>query len=196
MSGHYTDFVNKSISAKEIVFEKIKDEDRELVKNVHLRHIKANIALLIPLGLVFAMCLIGFIKCVTIRHRSLFVDVLTIAAFAFGVGLTAYCLWSILGPVRLMRKGVVISHERIREMKDKRNGTFQYIFDIYLEDLDRTLMSYQVKKEVYEDIEPGDGVVLFKSLGKIKVLADPGRKGVMDVSRIKSGVDFKLSRRE
>lgn len=54
-------------------------------------------------------------------------------------------------------------------------------------------MSYQVDKEVFSSIEPGDGVVLLKARGKkkVKILADPKRRDVMDVSTIKSGVSTK-----
>ena len=93
----------------------------------------------------------------------------------------------------MIRKGVVLASQRIQEEKDNRNKTYQYVFDIYIEDSDQSLMSYQVDKEVFSSIEPGDGVVLLRARGKkkVKILADPMRRDVMDVSTIKSGVGTK-----
>ena len=59
---------------------------------------------------------------------------------------------------------------------------------IYLEDRDETLMSYSVSKVVFASVEPGDGVAVVKVGKKVMVLEDPERKGVMDVSKIKSGI--------
>lgn len=189
---HYADYVNKSVPASEIVFEKVRDEDKELVKKIHKVHIKANLGLLIPVSLVFLFCVYGFAVSVSTRVESRLFDVITVLVFALGIVLTAYVMWDILGPFRGIRKGVVLSSERIQEKKDNRNATYQYIFDIYMEELDKTLMSFQVKREVFENIAPGDGVILYKTIRKIKVLADPQRKGAMDVSRLQSGVDFKI----
>ena len=46
-------------------------------------------------------------------------------------------------------------------------------------------MSYSVSPEVFANIRPGDGVVVVKAGRKVKVFADPDRKGVMDVSNIR-----------
>jgi hypothetical protein len=62
------------------------------------------------------------------------------------------------------------------------------VFDIYFEDRDETLMSYTVDKEVSSAVEPGDGVIIARCGRRIKVFEDPDRKGVMDVSRIRSGI--------
>ena len=50
-------------------------------------------------------------------------------------------------------------------------------------------MSFPVDKEVYGDIDPGDGIILVKNIKKIRAFADPDRIAVMDVSRVRSGVD-------
>ena len=57
-----------------------------------------------------------------------------------------------------------------------------------MEDRDESLMSYPVSPEVFSEIQPGDGVVILKIGRKIKVMRDPLRVGVMDVSNIRSGV--------
>jgi len=43
-------------------------------------------------------------------------------------------------------------------------------------------------KEVSSAVEPGDGVIIARCGRRIKVFEDPDRKGVMDVSRIRSGI--------
>ena len=60
--------------------------------------------------------------------------------------------------------------------------------DIYLEDKDETLMSYSINQDVFASVEPGDGVAVVKVGKKVLVLEDPDRKGVMDVSNIRSGI--------
>ena len=61
-------------------------------------------------------------------------------------------------------------------------------FDIYMEDKDESLMSFSVSPEVFKEVEPGDGVLVVKAGRKVRVMPDPDRKAVMDVSRIRSGV--------
>ena len=46
----------------------------------------------------------------------------------------------------------------------------------------------QASSRGVESVNPGDGIVIYKTLRKVKALPDPERKGVMDVSKIKSGV--------
>ena len=49
-------------------------------------------------------------------------------------------------------------------------------------------MSFVVSQEVFSQVEPGDGVLVVKPGRKVKVMLDPERKAVMDVSNIKSGI--------
>ena len=87
-----------------------------------------------------------------------------------------------------IRKGVVLAASREQENKDGRNTSYQFVFDIYMEDKDETLMSFVVSQEVFSQVEPGDGVLVVKAGRKVKVMQDPERKAVMDVRNIKSGI--------
>ena len=79
----------------------------------------------------------------------------------------------------------MLSSTRSGENLEGRNAAYQFVFDLYLEDRDETLMSYSVDKEVSSQAQPGDGVIIAKCGKKIKVFADPDRKQVMDVSHYK-----------
>ena len=105
-----------------------------------------------------------------------------------GAVITGKQIYDLIGGYKGILRGVVLASQRVQEQKDNRNYTYQYVFDIYFEEKEQTLMSYAVSKEVFEVVNPGDGVILVKVGGKIKVLEDLDRKGVMDVSNIKSGI--------
>lgn len=190
MNEHYSDYVKKNISPSDIVFEKVEGKDTALIKEIHKKHIRTNRGLLILLFIAFAAIFAFFVFSLIYRASTVFIDVFTLAvSFAILAGLFYY-IYEILGPIRKIRKGIVLASDRIQEIKDNRNATYQYVFDIFLPDTDQTLMSYQVDREVFEDVDPGDGIVIIKTIRKkIKVLADPEREGIMDVSKIKSGVD-------
>ena len=191
MKDHYSDYVKKNVSPSQIVFGKIEENDKELFKRIHKQHIRNNIGLVIVLGISFIAVLLFFIGCLFTRLSSVFYDVLTLILSFAALATLFYNLYDVLGPFRGVRKGVVLSSERIQEHKDNRNASYQYVFDIYLPDTDQSLMSYQVSREVFESVDPGDGIVMFKTMRKIKALADPDSRGIMDVSKIKSGVDSK-----
>ena len=114
--------------------------------------------------------------------------VIALALFGAGMFVTGKQIIDLIGGYKGILKGVVLTSQRIQEAKDNRNYTYQYVFDIYIEDKQQTLMSYAVDKEIFERIDPGDGVILVKIGKKVKVLEDLDRKGVMDVSNIKSGI--------
>ena len=115
---------------------------------------------LIPMILFALFCTWGIISSITAGFSNLFTDIFTLAGFGVGFLVSGYWVYDILSGYQLIRKGVVLASQRIQEEKDNRNKTYQYVFDIYLEDSDQSLMSYQVDKEVFSSIEPGDGVVL------------------------------------
>lgn len=188
MNAHYSDYVSKATPVSDIVFDKIKAEDKELLKDVKKEHIRANIWFLVAMFAIFLFCSWGLVSSAIQGIENPFQDIATLIGFAFGFLLSGYWIYDVFSGFKGIRKGVVLASSRLQEEKDNRNKTYQYVFDIYLEDTDQTLMSYQVDQEVFSDIQPGDGVVLLKTRFKIKILADPSRQGVMDVSKIKSGV--------
>lgn len=191
MNEHYSDFINKSAPVSDIIFRRVGKDDRNLINRIRKIHIRRNI----PLLLVMTFCFFAFgwylIRCILERAGSVFFDVLTIALLFIAVVVAFYYICDVIGPFWKYRKGIVISSERLQQTRHTGNVTYQYMFDIYLDDTDQTLMSFQVDKEVFGDIDPGDGVVLIKNFKKIRVFADPDRIGAMDVSRIKSGIDRK-----
>ena len=185
---HYSDYVKMNTSPSNIVLNKVEDNDKDLIRQVRKQHIKNNLVMLIASGIGFSVALWFFIRSLINRASTVFVDVFTLAVLLAVMITLFYFIFDVLGPFRGFRKGIVLSSDRIGEEKDNRNRTYQYVFDIYLEESEQTLMSYQVSKEVFEAINPGDGIVLFKTIRKLKALPDPSRKCVMDVSKIKSGI--------
>ena len=188
MNEHYSDYVKKNIPHSDVVFEKIGEKDKPLVRIIHQQHIKNNLGALILFLIGFIPLLWFFVRSLFIRLPNVFYDILTLVLIFAALVTLAYFIYDIIGPFKGIRKGIVLASERIQEIKDNKNATYQYVFDIYLPDTDQSLMSYQVSREVFESVNPGDGIVIYKTLRKVKALPDPERKGVMDVSKIKSGV--------
>lgn len=185
---HYQDYVKMNVSPSSVVLNKIEDKDKDLISRVRKTHIKTNLVMIVVLGICFVAALCFFIWSLVFRSPSVFADVFTTALALVALLAISYYAFDVLGPFKGFRRGVVLTEDRIGEAKDNRNRTYQYVFDIYLEDSEQTLMSYQVSKEVFQAINPGDGVILFKTFKKLKTLPDPTRKNVMDVSKIKSGI--------
>lgn len=188
MNEHYSDYVKKNIPHSDVVFGKIGEKDKPLVRIIHRQHIKNNLGALILFMIGFIPLLWFFVRSLFIRLPNVFYDILTLVLIFAALVTLAYFIYDIIGPFKGIRKGIVLASERIQEVKDNKNATYQYVFDIYLTDTDQSLMSYQVSREVFESVNPGDGIVIYKTLRKVKALPDPECKGVMDVSKIKSGV--------
>ena len=194
MNEHYSDYVKKSVTVSELVFDEIKPEDKDLIRRVRSEHIRSNMALLIICSVAFIISLWGFITSFIVKAGSIFETVGFAILSLGGIIIFGRVIYGLIGIIKGIRKGVVLSSSRMQEEKDNRNKTYQYVFDIYMEDRDEALLSFEVSFEVFESAKLGDGVILVKIGKKVKVLADPDRKEVMDVSRIKSGVDYKVGR--
>ena len=188
MNSHYSDYLKKSVPADSLIFDKVTENDRELIKSVRKAHVNANKGFLALLIFAFLVCAGFFICFLMTPFDSIVYEVVTLAVTGSGAFGSGSAIYNIIGGIKGIRRGVVLTAERIGEMKDNRNATYQYVLDIYLEDRDETLMSYSVSKVVFASVEPGDGVAVVKVGKKVMVLEDPERKGVMDVSKIKSGI--------
>ena len=193
MAFHYEDYLKKNVSINDVVFNKVTDSDKDVIKEVRGEHIRKNKGFLVLMILFVLFCTWGIISSFAAGFSNPITDIFTLLGFGAGFLVSGYWVYDILSGYQLIRRGVVLAANRIQEEKDNRNRTYQYVFDIYLEESDQSLMSYQVDKEVFSSLEPGDGVVLLKARGKkkVKILADPKRRDVMDVSTIKSGVGTK-----
>ena len=189
MSNHYSDYLKKSISIKDLKFDKVQESDKEVLKQVRKARIKENVVFLVLLSIAFLASAWFFVNFIIIPPDNLFSQIIDLLLLGGVMFVTGELIFGIVGGARGIRRGVVLAANRVQEVKDNRNATYQYVFDIYMEDRDETLMSYTVDKEVFGSVQPGDGVIIAKIGRKIKVLGDPDREGVMDVSNIKSGVD-------
>ena len=188
MSNHYSDYLKKSISVKDLVFDKVKDSDKDVLSRVRKAHIKANTGGLILLVIAFFVCSWIFYNFLTAPVTSILYQIIALSIFGAAIVTSVYFFYHIVGAISGIRQGVVLSSSREQENKDGRNSTYQYLFDVYMEDRDETLMSFPVELEVFKQAKPGDGVLIVKVGRKVKIMEDPERKAVMDVSTIKSGV--------
>lgn len=188
MADHYSDYLKKSIPASDLVFDIIKESDKELLSRIKKQRIKDAMAFLIIMIIAFIGSIALFCVALISPADILLFKIIAIAVLGGAVFITGKQIFDLFAGYKGILRGVVLTSQRIQEQKDNRNYTYQYVLDIYLEEKDQTLMSYVVLKDVFERVNPGDGVVLVKIAGKIKVFEDPDRKGVMDVSTIKSGI--------
>ena len=53
MNNHYSDYLKKNVSVNDLTFDKISDEDKDLLKRVKKAHIKANMGFLIIFSIGF-----------------------------------------------------------------------------------------------------------------------------------------------
>jgi hypothetical protein len=188
MNDHYSEYARKSVPVKELKFDKVQESDKELLRKIRAGHIKRSkgFLALITVGLCISAWI--FFSFLFAPIDNLFYYVIAVVLTGLVMLICAGQLYEILGFIRGIRRGVVLTAQRVAEIKDNRNATYQYVLDIYFEDRDETLMSYSVLPETFTSLLPGDGIILAKVGRKIIVHADPDRKGVMDVSNIKSGV--------
>ena len=186
MSRQYSDYQKMSVPVKELVFDKVQESDKELIRKVKSEHIKANRGLLVLLAIAFIACAWFFIQFLIVPPDIIIFEIMSLLILGAVMVYTGSLIFGIIGGVKGIRKGIVLTASRQQEVKDERNSTYQYVVDIYFDDRDETLMSYSISKDVFGAVRPGDGVVVVKIGRKILVLADPERKEVMDVSTIRS----------
>lgn len=188
MNNHYSDYLKKNVSVNDLTFDKISDEDKDLLKRVKKAHIKANMGFLVIFSIGFIACTYFFTAFLIAPSDSLIFKLLSLIILGAGMFGCGMMIYEIIAGIRGIRKGVVLAASREMENREGRNTSYQYIFDIYMEDKDESLMSFPVSPEVFSEVEPGDGVLVVKAGRKVKVMQDPDRKQIMDVSKIKSGV--------
>ena len=191
MKDHYSDYQKKSVSADSLTFDKIGDKDSELISRVRKDNIRRNIGflillLIVLLGMTWALLsvIISHINTIAVPHSGSSVfQTITVCFQGCVILVCIYFLRELIGFYNGIRKGVVLTSSRINDGK-----VYLHVFDIYMEDKDETLMNFTVRKDVFQQVRPGDGVLIVRSGRKIKVLPDPDRRGVMDVSNIRSGI--------
>lgn len=188
MGNHYSDYLKKNVSVKDLVFDEIREKDKALLKRVKKAHIKSNMGFLVIFSIGFIACTYFFTAFLIVPSDSLIFKLLSLIILGAGMAGCGMLVYEIIAGIKGIRKGVVLTASREMENRDGRNSSYQYIFDIYMEDKDESLMSFSVSPEVFKEVEPGDGVLVVKAGRKIRVMPDPDRKAVMDVSRIRSGV--------
>ena len=188
MSNHYSDYLKKSVSVSDLVFDKVQESDKDVIKRVKKAHIKANMLFIVLLGISCVTCLYYVIRFCFLPLDNFVYQAVTQSAFGAAVVITGYFFYGFFRSIKEIRRGVVLASTRSGENPDGRNAAYQFVFDIYMEDRDETLMCYTVDREVSSAVQPGDGVIIAKCGKKIKVFEDPDRKQVMDVSKIKSGI--------
>ena len=172
MADHYSDYLKKSIPASELVFDDIKESDKKLLSRVKKQRIKDAMAFLILMTIAFTGCLFLFGVVLFGPSDVLIFKIIALVVIGAGAFITGKQIFDLIAGYKGIIKGVVIASQRIQEQKDNRNYTYQYVFDIYLEEKDQTLMSYAVMKDVFERVNPGDGVILVKLGGKVKVFEE------------------------
>lgn len=183
--AHYEDYRKKAISVSDLTFEPVSEKDKDVIKRVKKAHIKANMLFVVLLGISCVTCLYYFIRFCFLPLDSIVYQVISLSAFGAAAAVTGYFFYGFFQSIKEIRRGVVLSSTRSGDNLEGRNSAYQFVFDIYMEDRDETLMSYSVDKEVSSQAQPGDGVIIAKCGKKIKVFADPDRKQVMDVSHYK-----------
>ena len=188
MNNHYSDYLKKNISVNDLTFDKISEEDKTLLKKVKKAHIKNNMGFLIIFSIGFIACTYFFTAFLIAPSDSIIFKLLSLIILGAGMFGCGMMIYEIIAGIKGIRKGVVLAASREMENHEGRNTSYQYVFDIYMEDKDESLMSFTVSQEVFSEVVPGDGVLVVKAGRKVKVMEDPDRKAVMDVSNIKSGV--------
>lgn len=188
MNDHYSDYLKKNISINDLEFNKVQESDKDALKKVRMIHIKRNAGFLVVMVIAFVLSIWYFVNFLIIPPDNIVYQIVVLSFLGLGAVVSAGFIYNILGVVKGIRRGVVLAASRIQEVKDNRNRTYQYVLDIFFEDTDQTLMSYGVDQEVFSVVQPGDGIIVVKIGRKAKVMYDPDRKGIMDVSNIKSGL--------
>ena len=188
MADHYSDYLKKSVSVSDLVFDKVQESDKDVIKRIRKAHIRSNIVYIILLSIAFLACSWYFVNFCLLPVDNIVYEVISLGLFGAAIFITGYIIFGYFRSIKEIRRGVVLASSREQENRDGRNTSYQFVFDIYFEDRDETLMSYTVDKEVSSSVQPGDGVILTRFGRSIKVYEDPDRKGVMDVSRIRSGI--------
>ena len=188
MSRHYSDYQKMAVSVKDLVFDRVQESDKELVRKVKNEHIRMNRGLLILLTIAFIACAWFFVQFLIVPPDIIAFEVMSLVILGAVMIYLGSLFYGIVGGIKGIRKGIVLAASRQQEVKDARNATYQYVVDIFFEDREETLMSYSISKDAFGTISPGDGVVVAKVGRRILVLADPERRGVMDVSNIRSNM--------
>lgn len=186
MNRHYSDYQKMSVPVKELAFDNVQESDRELIRMIRREHIRTNRGFLVLLSIGFLACAWFFVQFIVIPPDVIAFEIMSLLILGAAMFYTGSLIYGIIGSIKKIRKGIVLTASREQEIKDGRNSTYQYVVDIFFDDRDETLMSYSINRDVFANIRPGDGVVVAKTGRKLLVLPDPGRKGVMDVSNIKS----------
>ena len=109
MGNHYSDYLKKNVSVKDLVFDEIREEDKALLKRVKKAHIKANMGFLVIFSIGFTACTYFFTAFLITPSDTLIIKLLSLiilGAGMFGCGMLVY---EIIAGIKGIRKGVVLT---------------------------------------------------------------------------------------
>ena len=67
MGNHYSDYLKKNVSVKDLVFDEIREKDKALLKRVKKAHIKSNMGFLVIFSIGFIACTYFFTALIAAR---------------------------------------------------------------------------------------------------------------------------------
>ena len=106
MNRHYSDYQKMSVSVNDLVFDKIQESDKELLKKVKKANIRANMLFLVVLAIAFVACAWFFVHFLIIPSDSIFYQIVSLLVLGFGMFMSGKLFYGLIAGIKGIRKGV------------------------------------------------------------------------------------------
>ena len=81
MADHYSDYLKKAVSVQDLVFDKVSESDKDVIKRIKKEHIKSNMLFIIILSIATLACLWYFINFCFLPLDSIVYEVISLGCF-------------------------------------------------------------------------------------------------------------------
>ena len=81
MADHYSDYLKKSVSASDLVFDKVQESDKDVIKRIKKSHIRSNLFYIIIVSIGFIACSWYFVNFCLLPLGNIVYEVITLGLF-------------------------------------------------------------------------------------------------------------------
>ena len=119
MADHYSDYLKKAVSVSDLVFDKVQESDKEVIKKIRKDHIKSNMVYIILLAIACLACLWYFVNFCFLPVDSIVYEVISLGAFGAAIIITGSIIIGYFRGIKEIRRGVCLASSREQENKEK-----------------------------------------------------------------------------
>lgn len=119
MADHYSDYLKKSVSVSDLVFDKVQESDKDVIRRIRKAHIRSNIVYIILLSIAFLACSWYFVNFCLLPVDNIVYEVISLGLFGAAIFITGYIIFGYFRSIKEIRRRRAGIFKRAREQGRK-----------------------------------------------------------------------------